>query len=195
MKHSKKGTVQTIITMIILGGLVFSTFMYFSNREDKEKTEVKVELTEVEKILDQDLTKEYPPTAREVIKRYSRIVKCIHSEEVSEEEIIQLGDMVLSLYTDELKENNPREEYMEQLLEEVKEYRSFKKTVISYAIDSGENTITWTEDGVEYARLLATFTTQDDTGFNRVYEEFVLKKENQNQWKILGWRLAEPKDR
>ncbi len=179
--------------MIILGGLIFGGFMYLANREDEGKTEIEVELTEAEKLLDYDLVQEYPPTAREVVKYYARIVKCIHSEEMTDDVITKLGDNLLQLYSNELIELNTRDEYIQRLLTEVMEYQVLGKTVTSYAIDSADNIVTWTKDGVEFAKVYATFTTKEDTGFNRTYEEFILKKEA-NQWKILGWRLADQKD-
>lgn len=194
MKSSKKSTIKTIIAMIILGGLIFGGFMHLSNRDDEEKAEIEVEQTEIEKLLDQDLVQEYPPTSREVVKHYARIVKCIHSEEVSDDVVTELGDAMLLLFSDELKAANPRDEYIKRLLAEVNQYQLLGKKVTSYALDSANNIITWTEDGVEYARILVTFTTQEDTIFNRTYEEFLLKKDDQKHWKILGWRLADQED-
>jgi hypothetical protein len=194
MKQSQKSTVKTVITMIIIGCLIFGVFMYFANQEDKEKVEADVVQTEVEKLLDEDLNQEYPPTAREVVKHYGRIVKCIHSEELSEEEITKLGDSILVLYSEELIKENSREEYIEQLLSEVGDYQKNDKTITSYAVDSAENIITWTEDGVDYARIIATFTMKEDTTFNKTFEEFLLKMDSQDQWKIIGWRLADQED-
>ena len=83
---------------------------------------------------------------------------------------------------------------MESLLEEVKEYHDLKKEVVSYAIDSGNNVVTWTMDGVEYSRILATYTIKEGSSYNKTCEEFVLKKNQDDQWKILGWRLADKED-
>lgn len=194
MKSTKRNTTKTIFFMIVLVCLIFSAFMYFSKREDKEKAEVVVEQSEVEKILTKDLEKEYPPTAREVLKFYSRIVKCVHSGELSEDEVTKLGDTLMLLYSKTLLKENPREVYIQSLLEEVSDYKKVGKTVTSYAIDTAENAITWTKDGIDYARLLATFTTKEGASFNKAYEEFVLMKDEQDQWKIVGWRLVEPED-
>jgi hypothetical protein len=180
--------------MIILGGLIFGGFMHLSNRENEQRAENSTEQTEVEKLLDHDMEQDYPLTAREVVKYYARIVKCIHSEEVSDDVVTKLGDTILLLYSAELIVANPREEYSKRLLAEVKQYQLDGKKVTSYAIDSADNTVTWTKDGVEFARILVTFTTQEDTVFNRTYEEFLLKKDSQNRWKILGWRLASKED-
>ncbi|MDD5937268.1 MAG: hypothetical protein PUC65_17155 [Clostridiales bacterium] len=194
MTHSKKSTFKTIVTMSIIVCLIFGAFVYFSNRKDADHSEIAVEQTEVEKLLSKDTTDKYPPTAREVIKRYSRILKCIHGEKLSETEIKSLGEVILNLYSEELLANNPHDEYMESLLEEVKEYHDLKKEVVSYAIDSGNNVVTWTMDGVEYSRILATYTIKEGSSYNKTCEEFVLKKNQDDQWKILGWRLADKED-
>lgn len=194
MKSRKKSSMKTVFAMIVLVCLIFSAFMYFSSRKDKEKAEVVVEQSEADKILDQDINNVYPPTAREVLKRYGRIVKCIHSGEVSEEEVSALGDTIRLLYSEELIQENPRDEYVKKLQDEVGDYKKLNKTVTSYAIDTAENTVTWSEDGIEYARLLASFTTKEGATFLKTYEEFILKKDMQNQWKIIGWRIADQED-
>lgn len=192
MKRSKKSTVNTIIVMIVLAGLIFCAFMYITNKEDKEKVEVAVEQTEVEKLLAKDNV--YPPTPREVLKRYCRILKCIYSGETTDEEVASLGEQVLNLYSDELLEKNPHDDYMNQLTGEVISYREGKKTVDSYAIDSGDNVITWKENEKEYARILAVFTLKEDSSYVKTCEEFLLEKNESGQWKIVGWRLADKED-
>lgn len=194
MTKSKKSTVKTITIMIILAGVIFCAFMYFTNRKEDAKSEQAVQQSEVEKLLAKDFGKEYPPTAREVVKRFARIVKCIYSEDLTTDEVTQLGELVLGLYSQELSDANPYDDYIEQLHSEVKEYEKLGKTVISYVVDSGNNTVTWTEDGVDYSRVLATFTTQEGTIFNKSAEEFVLKSDEEGQWKIVGWRLVDKED-
>ena len=193
MTKSKKSTVKTVTIMIVLAGIIFCAFMYFMNREDAESVSG-TEQTEVEKLLAKDFSKEYPPTAREVMKRYARILKCIYSGEVSTDEVAQLGELILGLYSEELLAANPYESYMKELQNEVEEYSEANRVVISYMVDSGDNTITWTKDGIDYSRILATFTTQEDTIFNKSSEEFVLKLDEEGRWKIVGWRIVDKED-
>lgn len=195
MKRSKKSSVKTVFTMCLVVCVIFGAFVYFTNREEEDRAEIAVEQTEAEKLLSKDMTSEYPPTAREVIKLYSRIVKCIHGEEeLEEEQIKSLGKLMLTLYSEELLNKNPQDEYMNQLLAEVNEYKSSDREVISYAIDSGENVIEWSSDGEDFSRILAIFTIREGNTFNKTCEEFILKKDGEDQWKIIGWQLADKED-
>ena len=193
MTKSKKSTVKTVTIMIVLAGIIFCAFMYFINREDTDSI-AETEQSEVEKLLAKDFSKEYPPTAREVVKRFARILKCIYSGEVTTDEVTQLGELILGLYSEELLAVNPYDSYIEQLLNEVEEYSDANRVVISYMVDSGDNTVTWKKDGVDYSRILATFTTQEETIFNKSSEEFVLKLDEDGHWKIVGWRIVDKED-
>lgn len=190
MTKSKKSHITTIIIMILVVGFIFYAFMNLANKE-KPTQELLVEQSEVEKILDISKTEGYPPTPREVIKFYGRIVKSIYSGELSEEEIRQLGDVVLSLYSVELLAVNPYDEYMQHLLDDVDLYEQKKKTVINYVVDTGENTLIWKNESSEFARVYATFTTKENSMTNKTYEEFILVKDESNRWKIVGWSLVD----
>lgn len=194
MTHSKKSSIKTILTMIIIVCIIFGAFVYFSNRKDEDHSEIAVEQTEAEKLLDKDTVEDYPPTAREVVKRYSRILKCIHGDELSTQQTKALGEEVLALYDGELLEQNPKDQYLDNLLNEIEEYKAVNRTVVSYAIDSGDNAVNWTKDGVDYSRILATYTLKEGSSYNKTCEEFILKKNTNDQWKILGWRLADKED-
>lgn len=192
MTGSKKGTVKTITIMIILGCIIFGGFYYVANREHEEPEQK--EPTEIEKMLDWDLEKEYPPTAREVIKCYARIVKAVHSGEVTKLQVEQLGKMIRLLYSDQLLKENPQEIYMETLNQEVQDYAKAGRTVVSYLIDDADNAVKWTEKGKEYTRFLALFTLKDNKEYSQSCEEFILEKNSSEQWKIVGWRLADKED-
>ncbi len=195
MKRSKKSSVKTVFTMCVLVCVIFGAFVYFSKREVEDHSEIIVEQTEAEKLLSKDITSEYPPTAREVIKLYSRIVKCIHGgEQLEEEQTTSLGKLMLNLYSEELLEKNPQDEYINNLLSEVEEYKSVDREVVSYAIDSGDNVIEWSDNGDNFSRILATFTLREATTYNKTCEEFVLIKNEEGQWKIHGWQLADIED-
>ncbi len=194
MTRSKKSSVKTVFVMCVLVCVIFGAFVYFANRENDD-SEIVAEQTEVEKLLSKDTTSEYPPTAREVIKLYSRVVKCIHGEEkLDEEQITSLGKLMLSLYSKELLEDNPQDEYFNKLLSEAKEYKNADREVISYAIDSGDNVIEWSDNGDNFSRILATFTLREGTAYNKTCEEFILIQNEKGQWKILGWKLADKED-
>lgn len=192
MAGSKKGTGKTILVMIILGCIIFGGFYYVSNLEKEEPDQE--EETEIDKMLDLDLEKEYPPTAREVIKYYARIVKTVHSGQVTDAQVNELGKTILQLYSDQLLKENPEDAYMNKLKQEIEEYADAGRTVVSYSVDDADNAVKWTENEKEYTRILASFTMKDHVGYSQSCEEFVLEKNSDQQWKIVGWRLADKED-
>lgn len=193
-KSSKKNSVVTVIMMLVIGCVIVGTFAYLYNREEKEKAEPEIVLTEAQKLLEKDLESTYPATPREVVKLYNRFSMCIHNDELTDEEFEKLGEKVLILYDEELLEENPVDEYLMNLATEVAEYKKSERTIKSYSIDSGDNIITWKEDGKEYARLLATYSMKEGKEFNVVCQEFLLRKDEVGRYKIVGWRLADKSD-
>jgi len=193
-KSSKNNTVMTVIMMIVIGCVIVGTFAYIYNREDKDKLEPDIELTEVQKLLVMDLESTYPATPREVVKLYSRFSMCIHNDDLTDEEFEKLGDKVQNLYAKELIEANPSDEYLMNLAVEVAEYHKSERKIKSYTIDSGNSIITWKEDGKEFARLLATYSLREGKEYNSVRQEFLLQKDEAGLYKILGWRLADKAD-
>ena len=53
------------------------------------------------------------------------------------------------------------------------------------------NIVTWTDEEKEYARVIASYTQQEDRKYFKVYEEFILRKDENGKWKILGWYLTD----
>lgn len=185
---------MTVIMMLVIGCVIVGTFAYLYNREEKEKVEPEIILTEAQKLLGKDLDSTYPATPREVVKLYSRFSMCIHNEELTDEEFEKLGEKVQILYDEKLLETNPLDEYLMNLATEVAEYHKSERKIKSYSIDSGDNIITWKEDGEEFARLLATYSMKEGNEYNVVCQEFLLRRDEAGLYKILGWRMADKSD-
>ena len=82
----KKSTVITVIVMLLVAAAIVAGYFIISTRKNKENYEGG-ERTELDILLEKDLDKSYPLTSREVIKFYSRILKCYYNEELTEEQI------------------------------------------------------------------------------------------------------------
>lgn len=193
-KNSKKNTVKTILTMIVLGCLIVGAYAYLANRDNSGKTENAVEKSEIEKILSKDLTKEYPPTPREVLKLYGRAVQAMHGEEITREESDGIGRFLRNLYDEELLANNSEKDYLATLWQEVTEYQEASRTVTGYAVENASDIVYFTDDKKECARVCATFTLHDGEVYNKTAEEFIVRKDSDGHWKIVGWRLMDGKD-
>lgn len=180
--------------MVILGCIIVGGFAYFANRKNEEKIEPMVVVTTATKLIEKDLNKEYPPTPREVIKLYSSILKCVYSDDITENELSSLCNQAILLYDEELLGVNKKEEIITNLKSEVEMYHTTEQIVSSCVIDSGDNIITWSEEDKEYAKVGAVYTIRKVSDYTKTTEEFILRKDSTGQWKIVGWRLADNND-
>ena len=72
-----------VVAALLCVALVCGGFYYLKNRPsgiDKEEN-----LTEVQKIITRDLDQQYPPTPREVVKFYNRIIMSYYGEDYSDD--------------------------------------------------------------------------------------------------------------
>ena len=90
VKVKKKKSLFTIISMIVIALMIVGYYYYLTNRgasrteEDTSNEEI---LTATQKVLLRDLSTNYPPTPREVVKYFSEITQCFYNEDNTEEDI------------------------------------------------------------------------------------------------------------
>lgn len=175
---------RAAIVVVVLVALIVGCFYYVANR-NPEKTADNVELTEVQKVITKDFEKNYPATPREVVKTYNRIITCFYNETYTEEELYALGDQARMLFDEELLESNPRDTYFKSLKMEIEEYKEFSRTIKSSAVCSSNEVETKTVDGVEYAYVQASYFIKDGNSYERTYQMYVLREDEEGRWKIL----------
>ncbi len=180
--------VKIVIIGIICVALVVGYYYYLSHKETTDTTEV----TEVQKVILKDLEgKSYPATPREVIKFYNRILCCYYNEEYTDDEFHQLADQALVLMDQELADNNPPEQYYMQVQTEVDNYRELKKTINNASVCSS-NEVEYAERAdKEYAYVKSSYFVRDKNGFTKSNQNYVLRKDDNNHWKILAFELVE----
>ncbi len=193
-KKGAKNTVLTIIFILVLGAAVFAGYYYFKKAADeraKHKNEQKNEPTEIEKIIATNLDIQYPETARAVVKFYSRVVKAFHDVTPEDAQLSKLQYQLRKLYDDELNEQNNVTEQFTQMKNEILEYDSLNRTIDDYIVDSAGNAETWTYEDKSYYRIIANYTIKENGKYFTLYEEFLLRKDDQGRWKIVGWRRVD----
>ena len=109
----KKSTVITVIVMLLVAAAIVAGYFIISARKNKENYEGG-ERTELDILLEKDLDKSYPLTSREVIKFYSRILKCYYNEELTEEQLGGLLDQMRGLFDEEFLAQNPRDTHLSE---------------------------------------------------------------------------------
>ena len=189
MKRS--GIISLVVFGVILVAVVAGYAVHL-NQKSKGDVERAVESTAVQKVLQRDLERNYPPTAKEVVKYYADITKCFYNEEYTEEEMEQMAVKIQGVYDEELIANKTQEDYMTDLRSEIASMKKNKWTISSYVLSASVDVEEFTENGYSCARLYCTFNVKQSTnGTVPSMEEFILRKDENGHWKILGWELVE----
>lgn len=181
--------IKNTIIIIILIAAALGYFYYLSNGNRNEK-DLNVNTTEVSKIIAEDLSKTYPETPRGVIKFYNRILKSFYSEEYTEDELTGLGLQARKLFDQELLLNNPEENYFKNLKAEIKDYADGKRTIFSIKLTSTDEVEYSTVEEKEYAIVYCTYSLNGTAGVSKLTHRYMLRKDEKEQWKILGWELS-----
>lgn len=185
--------VKNFIVLLTVALVIVACFAYLSNRT-KSAEEGSQTLTAVQEVLTRDLSTNYPPTPKEVLKYYSEITRCFYSEEYSDEELAELADQALKLLDDELKANQSETDYMEKLKSDIASYKEEGRTISSYSVASSANVKYYDYEGSQWAMLNCVYSLKEKGTISPTKEEFLLRKDESGRWKIFGWRIIEDED-
>ncbi|MBH1942418.1 hypothetical protein I5677_16070 [Mobilitalea sibirica] len=186
MGKAKIRTATTIITMTIVAGIIVFVYFYWSNRTDPLKEASFEEITEVEKLLNKDLTLFYPETPREVVKLYSAMFKELYSD-IKDDETEALALKIRELYDKELLALNPKEEYLNNLYSEIASAKKAHRKISHYYLINKEEEAKTIKDGKEYATVSVSYTIQEKGKISET-RKFILRRSDEGEWKILGWK-------
>ncbi len=181
--------VMTIALIMVL--LVIAYYLYINRETDKGEKKTDSEITEIDKVLAKDLEKNYPKTAREVVALYISIEKCFYNEGPSEKQLGLLAYKAQQLMDEELKNENEFDDYYERLVAEVEEYKSNNKTISNTILDKASDVQYSVKDGVKSASLNCIYYIKKSSGTDKVKETYILRQDEEERWKILGWMVTE----
>ena len=187
-----RSRVITIIVIAVILAAVVAGFAFSINHRAKVAAEADKQATAVQKVLMKDLERNYPPSPKEVVKYFAEITQCFYNEEYTEEELTQLAEKIQGIYDDELIANKSQEDYLNDLNSEIADMKKGKYTISSYVLSASTDVYYFTENGYSCARMYCTFNVKQGTnGKTASMEEFVLRKDEDGNWKIYGWDLVE----
>lgn len=184
----KTNSVKNIIIAVIILVLIVGYFLYLTNKAANTPAK-EVKVTAVQDVILRNLDKDYPPTPKEVVKYYSEIRKCLYSETYTDEEYEAMVDKTLELYDEELLEINPKDFYMLSLKSDIDSFNKDKKAIISYTPSSSTDVETSIVNGRECAKLYCTYRIRVGSEYVKSTEIYELRKDSDNHWKILGFKL------
>lgn len=192
MRKTKQKTLWTILIMaVVVIAVAVGFWQIMESKRTKSESEQKSKIEEVNAIVEKDFETNYPGTPREVVKMYSRISSCCYNRDLSDEEITLLVGKMRELFDEELLESNPEEEHIKRLKKDAENYHEAKKSISSYTVDKNSSVKKKTIDGKEYASLRASYLVQENnSGYTKTYEEFLLRADKNDHWKIVGWEVV-----
>lgn len=180
-----------IITVLV--GLVVGYYFYLTNRViDTGNTDAANE--EVEKLITRNLEGDYyPQLQRDVVIFYSRIMKAYYYTELTDAQIEALGKQARNLFDEELLMRNPEDEFYDNLKKDIKEFKKEKRKILDYKVQSSSEIKTFTFQDETFSIVRAAYYMKDSAPYT-TYQDYVLRKDENGQWKILFWEYVEPVD-
>ena len=181
---------HVIIMVIVCISLLVGGFAIWMNRNGDASSE-NVELTKVQQLITKDLNKNYPSTPREVVKTYSEIITCFYNEEYTEKELEALVDQTRLLMDEELAANNPKEDYLKRVKDEISEFAAAERTIMRYNLPSSNEIELRTVDGRECAYVEMSYLLKEKNSLDKTFQTYVVRKDEDGNWKILGFDKTE----
>lgn len=181
---------RVTIGVLLVVVLALGYYAYLSNKDKPTPAEATSEVSDVGKVTSRDLDADYPNTPRKVLDFYSQITKCFYEEDLTEENLQKLCDQSVKLFDDELLAVNPKETFVENTKAEIEEYNAIERVVTDYVLEESGDIEYYTKDGREYAAISVKYFLYDKNGFSRTYEDFLMRKDENGRWKILGWEMT-----
>ncbi|MGN0343652.1 MAG: DUF6715 family protein [Lachnospiraceae bacterium] len=179
-----------VILLILLAVLIVGAFALVAYRAPKTAEEA-TEVTEKDELMSKNIAAGYPATPREVMKLYNRYMLCLYGVEGSElkdEEVRALGIKMREMFDEELLEANPQEAHLLSLAQEIASFRSDEKVMIQANVCDSNEVDYIDVDGASGALLEASyFMKEGSKEFSRTYQQFLLRKDDSGNWKILGF--------
>ena len=188
-----KKVIRAGLAAVICIVAIVSVYFFFTKRS-QPSLEDAVEVTEIQKLVTRNLDTNYPETPREVVKFYSRIINCYYDKEYTDEELYQLGDQARQLFDEKLLENNPREEYFENLKEEIEEYKQISKRIVTWRVSKTSEITYDTINGYDYAYVKASYYLTSTESYGFAKQTYELRRDENNRWKILAFYKTEEED-
>lgn len=187
VKKKKKTSLSStviLVAFILCAGLV----VYFSIFKGSRASNAGAAL--YEEVTSRDLSKDYPQTPVEVANVYCSIVKCMYTDDLTEDQLFTLCGQMRTLYSRELLESNPINDMLYRLEQEIEFFKDEKVSVSSFVIEPAEDVEYSVIADKKRANVEFHFTLKG-AKVNRLPEEILLEEDDKREFKIIGWRSHE----
>ncbi len=198
----KKYLGKIIAAIIVLGLVIWGVFYWINNHNtSKDFSSDKKKNSEAQTLIEKDLENYYPSTPSAVVDLWGRINKCWYNQTISEKELDALISQMRLLMDPEFLAINPLEEYRENLVKEIKDYKKNKKLLVLYKVQKQSQVVYFTgkdtdhHDAANYATLVSYLMVQEKkTSVTYTYQKFLLREDEKKHWRIVGWEKTDKID-
>lgn len=179
------------VTIIVCAAIVVGYYYYLSRKNDKQSSEQSDEMSEVDKIVSRDFAGNYPSSPREVVKWYNRIITAYYREKYSDEELEKMAGQAQMLMDEELLKYNDKNTYLTSLKADIENYKNRKREIVQSRVCDSNDIRYDTVKGFSCAYVNTYYFVKEGSSYTRSYQEFVLRKDKEGNWKILTFRLTQ----
>lgn len=189
MEKKKKGSnIKGIIIAVILAAIVLLYFNYLSNRSSRRRTQQ--EASELQQLMEYDMTLDYPNTPRDLAKLHNRYFKAFYGQSLSDDELEVLNAKVRNLYCSDLLMINAESTSLDNLKKNIEDVKKEGYVYKRYILPEASQVQTFTRNGREMATLEVTVVVNADKEVGYRYVQYIMVKED-GVWKIYGWGDAQ----
>lgn len=193
MERPKKGLTKTGITillMVLLSTGIICTYYYIQTSTTPVFSAMKKQKSELEILMEKDVNNSYPASPKEVLRLYHRFLKCLYDESLDDEKLKEMVQQMRLLYDEELIDANSVEEQVETIKKDIQIFKKANRQFTNYLLENNNSTIYWNQDGMDYASMAVAYSVNESGSIFKAFEEFILRKDKDERWKILGWELS-----
>ena len=189
-----KDTAKTIVLLCLVGVILVGLYFLLHSKEGKKEEKKPQNSTEAQLLLGKDYERNYPATVREVVNQFSRISKCLYDEKLSDAEIEALVLQMRLLCDEEFLEENPVMLHLENMKKEISDAKKTDYYMVRYEVDKLSSVKEWTSGEDQFSSIYVCVTMNNNGKIEKTYEEFLLREDERERWKIVGWRLTNEKE-
>ena len=179
--------------MILVAIAVIYYYSLSANNKVKKSPKVK-QVSEVNKLLNRDMEKNYPATPREVVDLFSRYLVCYYGENLSDKQLREMVIQSRKMFDKELADKTPLDTQIKNLKEDISKYKSRDNKITTYMVEDSSDVEIQTFDSHYYAKVDTVYYVKGKKGTYRSLETYTLRKDTDGKWKILFWSITEIKE-
>ena len=182
--------IKAVIMAVLLAIVIVSVYFILVVRgEKKQSDEDNLVLSDVQEITTLDLDRTYPQTEKDVLDLYGRIMKVLHAGGYTDEEFNTIESKLEGIYDDELLANQT--DCYQAIKDEVTQKQEDGYTISNFVVCDDEAIIHKVEDGRDCASARVLYSVKHSGKTMTTYYIYVLRKDDEGRWKILGWSISD----